>query len=59
MMKYIFLFLPCLIALATPFYNSVEPSFAGIPFFYWFQLVLIPISAVCIFVADRIGGTRS
>jgi hypothetical protein len=58
-MKYILLIAPCLIALATPFYNSVEPSFVGIPFFYWLQLVLIPISAVCIFLADRIGKARS
>jgi hypothetical protein len=58
-MKYILLIVPCLIALATPFYNSIEPSLAGIPFFYWFQLVLIPISAICIFLADRIGGARS
>lgn len=58
-MKYALLFAPCLIALAAPFYNSIEPSFAGIPFFYWFQLLLIPVSAVCIVAADRISRMRS
>jgi hypothetical protein len=27
------------------FYNSVEPTWLGIPFFYWFQLVLVFICA--------------
>jgi hypothetical protein len=34
-----------LFQLWVPFYNSVEPSFAGIPFFYWFQLALVFASA--------------
>ena len=29
-----------------PFYNSVEPSWAGIPFFYWYQLLWIIIGAI-------------
>ena len=29
-----------------PFYNSIEPSWAGIPFFYWYQLLWIIIGAV-------------
>jgi len=29
-----------------PFYNSVEPSFAGIPFFYWYQMLWVIIAAV-------------
>jgi hypothetical protein len=32
-------------ALWVPFYNSVEPSWAGIPFFYWFQMALILVSS--------------
>jgi hypothetical protein len=26
------------------------------PFFYWFLLLLVPISALAIFAADRIGN---
>ena len=30
----------------VPFYNSVEPTWAGVPFFYWYQLLWILIGAV-------------
>jgi hypothetical protein len=26
-------------------YNRVEPQWGGIPFFYWYQLLWIPIGA--------------
>jgi hypothetical protein len=29
-----------------PFYNKIEPSWAGIPFFYWYQLLWVIIGAV-------------
>lgn len=58
-MKYVLLFAPCVVALAAPFYNTVNPALAGIPFFYWFQLLLILISAFCIYLADRIAKARS
>ena len=29
-----------------PFYNKIEPVWAGIPFFYWYQLLWIIIGAV-------------
>ena len=29
-----------------PFYNSIEPSWAGIPFFYWYQLLWVIIGAI-------------
>jgi hypothetical protein len=42
---YVLLLLQFVPALWVPFYNSAEPYFAGIPFFYWFQLALIWVSA--------------
>ena len=33
-------------ALWVPFYNSIEPSWYGIPFFYWFQMAMIIVCAV-------------
>jgi Protein of unknown function (DUF3311) len=54
-MKLILLLAPCVLALWVPLYNSIPPVLFGIPFFYWFQLVLIPVSALAIFAADRIG----
>ncbi len=54
-MKLLFLFAPCVVALWVPLYNGEAPALFGVPFFYWFQLALIPVSAAAIFVADRIG----
>ena len=28
-----------------PFYNKVEPQWHGLPFFYWYQLLWVVISA--------------
>jgi hypothetical protein len=52
-MKYVLLLIPCVLALATPWYNSLEPRLFGIPFFYWFQLVLIPVSSAFIYLVYR------
>ncbi len=54
-MKFLLLLVPCLLALWVPLYNSIPPVLFGIPFFFWFQLVLVPISALAILAADRIG----
>jgi hypothetical protein len=54
-MKFVLLLVPCLLALWVPLYNSVPPVLFGIPFFFWFQLVLVPISALAILAADRVG----
>src|SRR5271168_1876235 len=34
------------VALWPPLYNKAEPSFIGMPFFYWFQLAWVIVSAV-------------
>ena len=43
---HLLLFLPFVAVLWVPFYNSAEPSLAGIPFFYWYQLLWIPLGAL-------------
>ena len=43
------LILPFIAVLWVPFYNSIEPSLGGIPFFYWYQLLWVLISSVLIF----------
>ncbi len=50
-MKYIWLLMPCLIAIAVPIYNAIEPKLMGFPLFFWFQLGLIPASSIFIFLA--------
>ena len=39
-------------ALWPPFYNKVEPYWMGIPFFYWFQLLLVIVAAVLTAIAN-------
>jgi len=34
------------VALWPPLYNKAEPLWQGIPFFYWFQLLWVGVSAV-------------
>jgi hypothetical protein len=55
MLKLFLLFAVCLLALWVPLYNSIQPTLFGIPFFFWFQLVLVPVSALAILAADRVG----
>lgn len=57
-MKYILLLIPCLFALAIPFYNTMEPMLFGIPFFFWFNLMLVPLGGVFIFAAHKFGGAK-
>ena len=44
-----------IVTLAVPFYNRVEPSIAGIPFFYWFQVAWILVSAATTALAYKLG----
>jgi hypothetical protein len=42
--------LPFIAVLWVPFYNSVEPSLGGVPFFYWYQLLWVLISSAIVYV---------
>lgn len=43
---YLLLLIPFVATLWVPFYNSVEPTLAGIPYFYWYQFLWVIISVV-------------
>lgn len=43
------IFIPILGVLWVPSYNTLEPTLAGVPFFYWYQMAWILISAVLTF----------
>jgi len=53
--KYLILLIPCVLAVLTPLYNSETPTLFGIPFFFWFQMLMVPVSAIAIYFADRIS----
>jgi hypothetical protein len=40
------LLIPSLVNFLTPLYDVATPAALGLPFFYWFQIVMLPISAV-------------
>jgi hypothetical protein len=42
---YLLFVIQFVIILWPPFYNRAEPTFIGIPFFYWFQLLWVLVSA--------------
>ena len=45
---YLLLLLPFVAMLWVPFYNRIDPELAGIPFFYWYQMLWIVLGAVFI-----------
>jgi hypothetical protein len=57
---YLLLLVPFLAMIWVSSYNKVEPTWAGIPFFYWYQLLWIWISsaltAIVYFATRRRDG---
>lgn len=57
---YALLLLPFIVLSAVPLFNRIEPRLFGIPFFWWFQLMWIPLTAcltaLVYFMAERDGG---
>ena len=42
----------------VPFYNHLTPTFGGFPFFYWYQLMWVPIVAIlslAAYLLSRLG----
>jgi len=35
-----------IVSLWVPFYNRVDPTWIGIPFFYWYQMLWVIIGAI-------------
>ena len=50
------LLIPFIAMLWPPFYNFTNPTLIGIPFFYWFQLLWIIITAVLMAVIYFLGA---
>lgn len=48
------LFIPCVAILMVPYFNRLEPRIFGLPFFYGYQLLWVPLSAGFIALADRL-----
>ncbi len=50
------LLIPFIALLWPPFYNFRTPELIGIPFFYWFQLLWIIITAIITAVVYFVGA---
>ena len=50
---WILLLLPFIGLLWVPFYNGTLPALFGFPFFYWYQLVWVPITSLLIWIVYR------
>ena len=44
----ILLLIAIVVPLFVPGYSFVEPRLAGIPFFYWYQMAWIPVTAALV-----------
>jgi hypothetical protein len=50
---WLLLLIPYIALLWLPFYNDTHPSFAGFPFFYWYQFLWVPLTSLLIYVVYR------
>ena len=50
----ILIIIPIVVLAAVPLYNRVEPTFLGMPFFYWFQTLWLVIATVLYSAASRL-----
>jgi hypothetical protein len=57
-MRRLLLLIPFVALLAVPLYNTREPALWGFPFFYWYQLMWLPLSALLTYLVYR-GGQKS
>ena len=49
----ILLLLPFIGLLWVPFYNGTLPTLFGFPFFYWYQLLWVPLTSLLIWIVYR------
>ena len=50
------LIIPFIVLLWPPFYSFRNPTFIGIPFFYWFQMLWIIITSIITAVVYFVGA---
>jgi uncharacterized membrane protein (DUF4010 family) len=53
------LLVPFAVVAWVPFYNRAMPELFGFPFFYWYQLLWVPLTSFLIYIVYRTLGRRS
>jgi hypothetical protein len=54
----VLLITPFVVYLAVPSYAKVKPRLAGFPFFYWWQLLWVILTAVFVGIAYALTRSR-
>ena len=55
----VLLLIPFAIYLALPTYDRAQPELLGVPFFWWYQTVMLAVAAVLFFVAAYLWESGS
>jgi hypothetical protein len=50
---YLLLVVPVIGTLIPPIYNAKNPTLIGIPFFYWYLMLWVPVTVVCMLIVYR------
>lgn len=53
------LLLPFIALAWVPSYNSIEPKLGSFPFFYWYQLLWVPLTILIIAIVRRLESRPS
>jgi hypothetical protein len=53
---HLLLIVPFIGCLWVPFYNRTLPALAGIPFFYWYQILWVALTALILFIVYATEG---
>lgn len=53
------LLVPVVINLWVTLYNVATPAEFGLPFFWWFQIILLPVSAIFYIVFAQVTGDEA
>jgi Protein of unknown function (DUF3311) len=51
---YLLLVVPMIGTLIPPIYNTKDPTLIGIPFFYWYLILWVPVTVVCMLIVYRL-----
>jgi hypothetical protein len=46
------------LVLAVPLFNSDVPELFGFPFFYWYQILMVPVASLLIWIVYHTDSRR-
>jgi hypothetical protein len=55
---HLLLLIPFIATLWVPFYNRALPALDGVPFFYWYQIVWVALTALILWIVYLLERAR-